>query len=40
MPPSGAVISGFNIPGGVSVSCPSVNGSYLISPTDGREPEP
>ena len=40
VPPSGAVISGVRIPGGVSVSCPSVNGSYLMSPADGREPEP
>jgi hypothetical protein len=40
VPPSGAVISGVEIPGGVSVSCPSVNEPYLTSPADGREPEP
>lgn len=40
VPLSGAVISGVEIPGGVSVSCPSVSGSYLMSPVDGREPEP
>ena len=40
VPPSGAVISGVDIPGGVCVSCPSVNGSYLMSPADSREPEP
>src|SRR5216684_3401819 len=40
VPPSGAVISGVDIPGGVSVSCPSVNGSYLTPLADGCEPEP
>jgi hypothetical protein len=40
VPPSGAVISGVKIPGGVSVSFPSVNGSYLMSPADSCEPEP
>ena len=40
VPPSGAMISGVNIPGGVSVSCPSVNGLYVMLPIDDREPEP
>ena len=29
VPPSGAVISGVNIPGGVRVSCPSIIESHL-----------
>lgn len=39
VPPSGAVISGVEIPGGVSVSCPYVFGYYLMPSADGREPE-
>ena len=40
VPPSGAVISGVDIPGGVRVSCPSVIVSCPIPPTVGCEPEP
>jgi hypothetical protein len=39
VPPSGAVISGVNIPGGVRVSCSSVFGFYLMPSADSREPE-
>jgi hypothetical protein len=39
VPPSGAVISGVEVPGGVRVSCPSVFGFYLIPSADGRKPE-
>jgi hypothetical protein len=39
VPPSGAVISGVEIPGGVRVSCPSVFGFYLMPSADSREPE-
>jgi hypothetical protein len=39
VPPSGAVISGVKIPGGVRVSCPSVIGSCLMPLEDSREPE-
>ncbi len=40
VPPSGAVISGFKIPGGVRFSCPSVIGSHLNPSADSCEPEP
>ena len=39
VPPSGAVISGVEIPGGVRVSCPSVVVSCLMPSADGCEPE-
>jgi hypothetical protein len=39
VPPSGAVISGVKIPGGVRVSCSSNIGSHLILSADGCEPE-
>ena len=39
VPPSGAMISGVKIPGGVRVSRPSVIASRLTSLTDSREPE-
>ena len=39
VPPSGAVISGVEIPGGVSVSCPSVVGFYLMPSADSCKPE-
>ena len=39
VPPSGAVISGVKIPGGVGVSCPSDFGFYLMPSTDSCEPE-
>ena len=40
VPPSGAVISGVDIPGGVRVSSQSIFGSHLMFLTDSCEPEP
>jgi hypothetical protein len=43
VPPSGAIISGARIPGGVRVSHPyylSVFASCLMPSTDSRKPEP
>lgn len=39
VPPSGAVISGVGIPGGVSVLFPFVVDFYLIPSADSRKPE-
>ena len=39
VPPSGAVISGIEIPGGVRVSYPTVFGTYLMPSADSREPK-
>ncbi len=39
VPPSGAVISGVKIPGGVRVSCPSIIGPHLIPSADSCESE-
>ena len=40
VPPTGAIISGAKIPGGVRVSYPFVFGSCLMPSADSREPEP
>src|SRR5258707_5078692 len=39
VPPSGAVISGIEIPGGVRVSYPTIFDTYLMPSADSREPK-